>query len=83
MQKNTKIKITLFIILVGMACMFTAVVTDHWAVLAPKVTKVNDVCEAVHIGLWKLCKKHIYIEDTERVGKACGPLSLPGGKKHI
>ncbi|XP_062853010.1 calcium channel, voltage-dependent, gamma subunit 1a [Trichomycterus rosablanca] len=78
MEKNTKIKITLFIILVGMVCMFTAVVTDHWAVLSPRVETVNTMCEAAHFGLWRLCKKHINITDIEREGKPCGPISLPG-----
>lgn len=62
--------------------MFTAVVTDHWAVLSHKVTSVNSTCEAAHFGLWRLCKKNIYIDDPETVGKACGPLSLPGGKPY-
>ncbi|XP_052455277.1 voltage-dependent calcium channel gamma-1 subunit-like isoform X2 [Carassius gibelio] len=58
--------------------MLTAVVTDHWAVLSPRVENVNATCEAAHFGLWKLCKKHIYIEDEELIGKGCGPISLPG-----
>ncbi|KAL7890848.1 hypothetical protein AOLI_G00003240, partial [Acnodon oligacanthus] len=78
MQKDTKVKITFLVILVGMVCMFTAVVTDHWAVLSPKVETVNITCEAAHFGLWKLCKKHIYIEEQEMVGKGCGPISQPG-----
>ncbi|ROL45280.1 Voltage-dependent calcium channel gamma-1 subunit [Anabarilius grahami] len=58
--------------------MLTAVVTDHWAVLSPRVENVNTTCEAAHFGLWRLCKKYIYIEDAELVGKGCGPISLPG-----
>ncbi len=80
MQKETKIKILFFVIMVGSVCMLTAVVTDHWAVLSPQVENVNTTCEAAHFGLWRLCKKHIYIEDEELIGKGCGPISLPGGK---
>uniref|UniRef100_A0A673L290 Voltage-dependent calcium channel gamma-1 subunit n=1 Tax=Sinocyclocheilus rhinocerous TaxID=307959 RepID=A0A673L290_9TELE len=80
MQKETKTKILFFVIMVGSVCMLTAVVTDHWAVLSPRVENVNTTCEAAHFGLWRLCKKHIYIEDEELIGKGCGPISLPGGK---
>lgn len=80
MQKSTKVKITFVVILIGIVCMFTAVVTDHWAVLSHQVNSVNSTCEAAHFGLWRLCKKHIYIDDPETVGKGCGPISLPGGK---
>lgn len=82
MQKRTKIKIAIFVLIVGMACMFTAVVTDHWAVLSPRVERVNETCEAAHFGLWKLCKKYIYISEENFVqGHGCGPISLPGGKR--
>ncbi|CAB1344862.1 unnamed protein product [Coregonus sp. 'balchen'] len=78
MHKRTKVKITFFVILVGMASMFTAVVTDHWAVLSPQVEQVNVTCEAAHFGLWRLCKKVIYISEADYNGKGCGPISLPG-----
>ena len=79
MHKRTKINITIFVLLVGMACMFTAVVTDYWAVLSPEVQHYNQTCEAAHFGLWRLCKKYIYM--TEDTGHGCGPLSLPGGER--
>lgn len=81
MHKSTKIKIAIFVLLVGMACMFTAVVTDHWAVLSPQVHRVNETCEAAHFGLWRLCKKHIYVShEAFKEGQSCGPISLPGGE---
>lgn len=81
MHKSTKIKICVLVLLVGMACMFAAVVTDHWAVLSPQVHRVNETCEAAHFGLWRLCKKHIYIgAEGYREGQSCGPISLPGGE---
>ncbi|XP_020336702.1 voltage-dependent calcium channel gamma-1 subunit-like [Oncorhynchus nerka] len=80
MHKRTKVKITFFVILVGMASMFTAVVTDHWAVLSPRVEQVNATCEAAHFGLWRLCKKAIYISEADYNGKGCGPISLPGAE---
>lgn len=82
MHRRTKIKIAIFVLLVGMACMFTAVVTDYWAVLSPRVDKVNETCEAAHFGLWRLCKKYIYISSENfDQGHVCGPISLPGGKR--
>ncbi|XP_046900158.1 voltage-dependent calcium channel gamma-1 subunit-like [Hypomesus transpacificus] len=78
MLKRTKVKIAIFVLVVGMASMFTAVVTDHWAVLSPKVESVNTTCEAAHFGLWRLCKKLIYMSEENYKGKGCGPISLPG-----
>lgn len=78
MHKKTKVKLTIFSLLVGMLCMFSAVVSDHWAVLSPTVKQVNATCEAAHFGLWRLCKKNLYITDEERIGQGCGPISLPG-----
>ncbi|KAL4648014.1 voltage-dependent calcium channel gamma-1 subunit-like [Arapaima gigas] len=77
-DKRTKVKVTFFVILVGISAMFTAVVTDHWAVLSPRVEQLNATCEAAHFGLWRLCKKTIFITAEESKGKGCGPISLPG-----
>ncbi|CAB1427731.1 unnamed protein product [Pleuronectes platessa] len=78
MHRRTKIKIAIFVLLVGMACTFTAVVTDHWAVLSPRVERVNETCEAAHFGLWRLCKKQIYMSSENNLEQGCGPISLPG-----
>jgi len=79
MHKRTKINIAIFVVLVGMASMFSAVVTDYWAVLRPPVEQLNQTCEAAHFGLWRLCKKYIYMTPDNYVeGHGCGPLSLPG-----
>lgn len=77
---ETKTKIIFFVIMVGAVSMLTAVVTDHWAVLSPQVENVNTTCEAAHFGLWRLCKKHIYIDEEKLIGKNCGPISSPGGE---
>ncbi|MBN3294368.1 CCG1 protein, partial [Polypterus senegalus] len=77
-DKNTKVRIAFFVILVGISSMFAAVVTDHWAVLSPRVEKVNTTCDAAHFGLWRLCTKRIYIQEPDPKGKGCGPISLPG-----
>ena len=82
MHKRTKIKVAMGVLVVGMACMLVAVVTDHWAVLSPRMKKVNETCEAAHFGLWRLCKKNIYIGPENYIeGHGCGPISLPGGKE--
>ncbi|KAM3597416.1 uncharacterized protein V6R79_004246 [Siganus canaliculatus] len=79
-EQATKVKITSVVILVGMSSMLAAVVTDHWAVLSPRVEKLNATCEAAHFGLWRLCKKTIFIVEEDPQGKGCGPISLPGAK---
>lgn len=80
-EQVTRVKITSVVILVGMSSMLAAVVTDHWAVLSPRVEKLNATCEAAHFGLWRLCKKSIFIVEEDPDGKGCGPISLPGGKE--
>ncbi|KAI2666609.1 Voltage-dependent calcium channel gamma-1 subunit [Labeo rohita] len=79
-DKKTKVKITFLVILVGISSMLAAVVTDHWAVLSPRVERLNTTCEAAHFGLWRLCKKSIFIVEEDPQGKGCGPISLPGVK---
>uniref|UniRef100_A0A8D0GW25 Voltage-dependent calcium channel gamma-1 subunit n=1 Tax=Sphenodon punctatus TaxID=8508 RepID=A0A8D0GW25_SPHPU len=79
MQDYTRLRLTFSILLVGVALMFTAVVTDHWAVLSPNVVNYNATCEAAHFGLWRLCTKRIYMQEQETdKKKGCGPISLPG-----
>lgn len=83
-DKKTKVKITFLVIVVGISSMLAAVVTDHWAVLSPRVEKLNTTCEAAHFGLWRLCKKSIFMVEEDPQGKGCGPISLPGGKgEHV
>ncbi|XP_028824406.1 voltage-dependent calcium channel gamma-1 subunit [Denticeps clupeoides] len=79
-DKKSKVKVTFVAILLGITSMFAAVVTDHWAVLSPRVEHQNTTCEAAHLGLWRLCKKSIFMVQEEPGGKGCGPLSLPGVK---
>ncbi|XP_070592084.1 voltage-dependent calcium channel gamma-1 subunit [Erythrolamprus reginae] len=77
--KALKVRVTFVIILIGVALMFTAVVTDHWAVLSPMVEEYNTTCETAHFGLWRLCIKRIYIEENNmEKEQGCGPISLPG-----
>lgn len=79
-EKKTKVKITFFVILVGISCMLAAMVTDHWTVLSPPFDKFNATCETVHFGLWKLCMKTVFMVEEDPEGQGCGPISLPGGK---
>lgn len=78
-SKPLKVRLTFFVILVGISLLFAAVVTDHWAVLSPKVENYNTTCEAAHFGLWRLCTKRIFMHNEDPKEKACGPISLPGG----
>lgn len=82
-EQATKVKITSVVIVVGMSSMLAAVVTDHWAVLSPRVEKLNATCEAAHFGLWRLCKKSIFIVKEDPQGKGCGPITLPGGTQTL
>ncbi|NWQ83884.1 CCG1 protein, partial [Columbina picui] len=77
-NKPLKVRLTFSVILVGVSLLFAAVVTDHWAVLSPKVEEYNATCEAAHFGLWRLCTKRIFIQEQGPKEKGCGPISLPG-----
>ncbi|KAK4811805.1 hypothetical protein QYF61_008626 [Mycteria americana] len=77
-SKPLKVRLTFSVILVGVSLLFAAVVTDHWAVLIPKVEKYNATCEAAHFGLWRLCTKRIFMQEQGPKEKGCGRISLPG-----
>ncbi|XP_066444333.1 voltage-dependent calcium channel gamma-1 subunit [Eleutherodactylus coqui] len=76
--KALKIRITFSIILIGVSLMLAAVMSDHWAVMSPKVDSYDEPCEMAHFGLWRLCTKKIFMEGNDVISKPCGPLSLPG-----
>ncbi|XP_004450103.3 voltage-dependent calcium channel gamma-1 subunit [Dasypus novemcinctus] len=76
--KALKARVTLFFILAGVVLAMAAVVTDHWAVLSPRVEHHNATCEVAHFGLWRICTKRIAAWHSE--DQSCGPLALPGEK---
>ncbi|XP_077019098.1 voltage-dependent calcium channel gamma-1 subunit [Tamandua tetradactyla] len=76
--KALKVRVTLSLILVGVVLALVAVVTDHWAVLSPRVEQHDAACEAAHFGLWRICTKRIAARSSE--DESCGPISLPGEK---
>ncbi|KAM9296012.1 voltage-dependent calcium channel gamma-1 subunit [Gastrophryne carolinensis] len=76
--KALKIRITFFITLIGVSLMLAAIMSNHWAVMSPKVDDFTQPCEVAHFGLWKLCTKRIVVEGNDVVSTLCGPLSLPG-----
>lgn len=77
--KPLKVRLTFCVLLVGVSLLFAAVVTDHWAVLSPRVEDFNATCEAAHFGLWRLCTKRIHVQKQSAKETGCGPISLPGG----
>uniref|UniRef100_A0A663M2L5 Calcium voltage-gated channel auxiliary subunit gamma 1 n=1 Tax=Athene cunicularia TaxID=194338 RepID=A0A663M2L5_ATHCN len=77
-SKPLKVRLTFSVILVGVSLLFAAVVTDHWAVLSPRVEASNATCGAAHFGLWRLCTKRIFRQEKGPKEKGCGPISLPG-----
>ncbi|CAB1342366.1 unnamed protein product [Coregonus sp. 'balchen'] len=63
-EKKTKVKITFFVILVGISCMLAAVV---WTVLSPPFDKISVTCKTAHFGLWKLCMKTIFMVEEDYI----------------
>lgn len=78
--KALKLRITFFITMIGVSLMLAAVMSNHWAVMSPKVDDFTQPCDVAHFGLWKLCTKRIFVEGNDVVSTLCGPLSLPGGR---
>ncbi|KAM4664572.1 voltage-dependent calcium channel gamma-1 subunit [Discoglossus pictus] len=76
--KAIKIRITSCIILIGICLMLAAVMSDHWAVMSPKVDEEDKTCEIAHFGLWRLCTKKIEITEPISRSRSCGSLSHPG-----
>ncbi|XP_060058392.1 voltage-dependent calcium channel gamma-1 subunit [Erinaceus europaeus] len=74
--QTPKVRVTLFCILVGIVLAVVAVVSDHWAVLSPRVEGHNVTCQVAHFGLWRICIKLITVDDSK--DKSCGPITLPG-----
>uniref|UniRef100_A0A8C0PW60 Voltage-dependent calcium channel gamma-6 subunit n=1 Tax=Canis lupus familiaris TaxID=9615 RepID=A0A8C0PW60_CANLF len=55
-----------------------AVGTEFWVELNTYKTNGSAVCEAAHLGLWKMCTKRLWQADLPEGRDTCGPAELPG-----
>uniref|UniRef100_A0A6I8PB77 Calcium voltage-gated channel auxiliary subunit gamma 6 n=1 Tax=Ornithorhynchus anatinus TaxID=9258 RepID=A0A6I8PB77_ORNAN len=74
-----QIKLALLLTGVGATLAVLAVGTEFWVELNTYRANGSAVCEAAHLGLWKVCAKRLWQEDVPSGRATCGPAELPGG----
>ncbi|KAK1795333.1 hypothetical protein P4O66_010502 [Electrophorus voltai] len=78
-SQEGKIKLTFFLVLVGVTLTVLGLGTEFWVELAqPKHFRNNQTCEMAHYGLWKSCVRTLWITDIDPKRESCGPAQLPG-----
>lgn len=73
-----KIKLVLLLATVGATLAVLSVGTEFWVEFNTYKTNGSAVCEAAHMGLWKVCIKRLWQADVPASRETCGPAELPG-----
>nr|XP_044990468.1 voltage-dependent calcium channel gamma-6 subunit isoform X2 [Jaculus jaculus] len=73
-----KIKLVLLLSSVGATLAVLSVGTEFWVELNTYKTNSSAVCDAAHLGLWKVCTKRLWQADVPVGRETCGPAELPG-----
>lgn len=79
-EQEGKIKLVLLLTAVGATLAVLAVGTEFWVELNTFKANGSAVCDAVHLGLWKMCTKRLWQADLPVDRETCGPAELPGGE---
>ncbi|XP_010995134.2 voltage-dependent calcium channel gamma-6 subunit [Camelus dromedarius] len=77
-EREGKIKLVLLLTSVGATLAVLAVGTEFWVELNTYRDNGSAVCDAAHLGLWKLCTKRLWQADVPAGRDTCGPAGLPG-----
>ncbi|XP_032704571.1 voltage-dependent calcium channel gamma-6 subunit isoform X3 [Lontra canadensis] len=77
-EREGKIKLGLLLSAVGATLAVLAVGTEFWVELNTYKTNGSAICEAAHMGLWKMCTKRLWQSDVSAGRDTCGPAELPG-----
>lgn len=80
-EREGKIKLVLLLATVGATLAVLSVGTEFWVELNTYKTNGSAVCEAAHMGLWKVCVKRLWLADVPAGRETCGPAELPGGER--
>lgn len=80
-EREGKIKLGLLVAIVGATLAVLAVGTEFWVELNTYKSNGSAVCEAAHLGLWKVCIKRLWQADVPAGRETCGPAELPGGER--
>ncbi|KAL0609954.1 Voltage-dependent calcium channel gamma-6 subunit [Plecturocebus cupreus] len=73
-----KVKLALLLAAVGATLAVLSVGTEFWVELNTYKANGSAVCEAAHLGLWKVCSKRLWQADVPAGRETCGPAELPG-----
>ncbi|XP_034842284.1 voltage-dependent calcium channel gamma-6 subunit isoform X2 [Mirounga leonina] len=77
-EREGKIKLGLLLSAVGSTLAVLAVGTEFWVELNTYKTNGSAICDAAHLGLWKMCTKRLWQADVPAGRDTCGPAELPG-----
>ncbi|XP_055095012.1 voltage-dependent calcium channel gamma-6 subunit isoform X2 [Symphalangus syndactylus] len=77
-QREGKVKLALLLAAVGATLAVLSVGTEFWVELNTYKANGSTVCEAAHLGLWKVCTKRLWQADVPADRDTCGPAGLPG-----
>lgn len=77
-EQEGKIKLALLLTSVGATLAVLAVGTEFWVELNTYRDNGSAVCDAAHLGLWKMCTKRLWQADMPAGRDTCGPAELPG-----
>ncbi|XP_061029891.1 voltage-dependent calcium channel gamma-6 subunit isoform X1 [Eubalaena glacialis] len=77
-EHEGKIKLALLLTSVGATLAVLAVGTEFWVELNTYRDNGSAVCDAAHLGLWKMCTKRLWQADVPAGRDTCGPAELPG-----
>eukprot|EP00069_Balaena_mysticetus_P011743 bmy_21388T0 len=77
-EHEGKIKLALLLTSVGATLAVLAVGTEFWVELNTYRDNGSAVCDAAHLGLWKMCTKRLWQADVPAGRDTCGPAALPG-----
>ncbi|XP_076989664.1 voltage-dependent calcium channel gamma-6 subunit [Tamandua tetradactyla] len=77
-EREGKIKLLLLLAALGATLAVLAVGTEFWVELNTYRANGSAVCDAAHLGLWKMCTKRLWQADLPAGRDTCGPAALPG-----
>ncbi|XP_024434465.1 voltage-dependent calcium channel gamma-6 subunit [Desmodus rotundus] len=77
-EQEGKVKLLLLLTTVGATLAVLAVGTEFWVELNTFKANGSAVCDAAHLGLWKMCTKRLWQADVPAGRETCGPAELPG-----
>ncbi|XP_006897440.1 PREDICTED: voltage-dependent calcium channel gamma-6 subunit [Elephantulus edwardii] len=77
-EHEGRIKLALLLAAVGATLAVLAVGTEFWVELNTYKLNGSAICDAAHLGLWKVCTKRLWQADVPVSRDTCGPAELPG-----